>query len=151
MGTYNRNGIIELLNRGYSKKQVAIVFGCIEETIAKVSKSDNEIEPTLKFLSLKEKQRLLVLDRLLSLKPVSTKWNENCYYYITILKFLGFNREQILSIYPKAPQKQVAQACKERSPIFCKFDYSWLKVNTEEWIAFVEACYKIIGDATKWR
>lgn len=148
---YNRNAIAELIERGYHNRHIAIVMGSCEDAIVKAKKTMQNVEPTLQFLTHTQKQRLLVLDRLLELKkPIEVKWGSNDYYYITILKFLLVPRTTIVNIYKHAPQAQVARAYKKSAPMFSSFDYTLLGVNSEEWFEFVAACYKIIGDSTKW-
>lgn len=148
---YNKNAIAELCNRGYHNRHIAIVMGCIEETIERVRKEKDFIEPTLKFLSIEQKQRLFVLDKMLQLKPLEKKWGSNDYYYITILKFLLIPREQIYEIYKRAPLKHVAQAHREKAPKLQLLDYTLLGVTSEEYKQFIIGCYKVIGDPTKWK
>ena len=147
---HNKNAIVELHNRGYHNRHIAIIMGASENTIHRILKAKDEIEPTLQFLKREQKQRLFVLDKLLALKPVSPRWCSNDYYYITILKFLLIPRETIYQTYKAAPQRQKAQAYRENSPQLKKFDYSCLGVNSEEWGLFVLECYKILGDPLKW-
>lgn len=148
---YNKNAIVELCNRGYHNRHIAIVMGCGEDTIARIRKQKESIEPTLKFLSVEQKQRLLVLDKLLRLKPLEQKWSSNDYYYITILKFLLIPREQIYSIYKHAPQNRVAQAHRELAPKLQELDYTLLGITSEEYKQFIIGCYKVIGDPAKWK
>lgn len=149
--TINRCAIAELVNRGYHNRHVAIVMGCSEDMVLRIKKEEGIVEPTLKFLTHEQKQRLLVVDKLLELKPVSRKWCSNDYYYITILKFLLVPREAIYEIYKGAPMRQKAMAHKENAPLLKKFDYTCLGVNSEEWGLFVIECYKILGAPDKWK
>ena len=105
----------------------------------------------MKFLTIEQKQRWYVLQKLLALKPVSPRWSNDDYYYISILKFLLVPRETVYDIYKHAPLKSVAKAYKEKSPFFKKFDYSLLGVTSDEYKNFVLGCYHIINDPTKWR
>lgn len=148
---YNKNAIVELYNRGYHNRHIAIVMGCVEDTVARIIKEKDNIEPTLKFLAFEQKQRLYVLDKMLQLKPLEKKWGSNDYYYITILKFLLIPREQIYDIYKHAPLKHVAQAHREKTPILQLLDYTLLNITSEEYKQFIVGCYKIIGDSTKWK
>ena len=122
-----------------------------EDTIYRALKTKDAVEPSMAFIKKEQKQRLYVLDKLLALKPVSKRWGSNDYYYITILKFLLIPRETIYEMYKAAPQRQKAQAHKEKAPILQKFDYSCLGINSEEWELFVQACYKVIADPSKWK
>ena len=148
---YNKNAIVELSNRGYHNRHIAIVMSCVEDTVARTLKERDFIEPTLKFLSFEQKQRLLVLDKLLRLKPLGKKWCSDDYYYITILKFLLVPREQIYSIYKHAPQNRVAQAHRELAPKLQLLNYTLLGVNSEEYKQFIIGCYKVIGQPSKWK
>ena len=148
---YNRNAIAELVERGYHNRHIAIIMGCHEDTIAVVRKTIYKFEPTLKFLSTEQKKRMLVLDKLMRLKPLELKWGSNDYYYITILRFLLVPKETIKSLYKAAPQQQVAMACRELAPKLQELDYKLLSVTSEEYELFVHACYCIIGDPTKWK
>ena len=138
------------MQRGYHNRHIAIIMGCSEETIFRIKKTISHTEPTLKFLNFKQKQRFLVLDKILQLKPIGAKWCSDDYYYITILKFLLIPRTEVVKIYKHAPQAQVAQAYKKSNPMLSAFDYTKIGVNSEEWFEFVSACYKIIVDSTKW-
>ena len=149
---YNRNAIIELHNRNYNTVQIAIVMGCCEEVVSEVLKHNEEqYESTLDFLTLEQRQRLYVLDKLLLLRRKTKKFVNYDYCYITILKFLRIPREVLYDLYKNSPIRRVANAHRERSPLLQQFDYELLGANSEEWHLFVCACYKIIGDPAKWR
>lgn len=148
---YNRNAIAELLRRGYHSRHIAIVFECNEKSLQLVCKTMEEVEPTLRFLSIEQKKRLYVLDKCLRLKPLGHKWSSNEYYYITLLRFLLVPKETIKTIYKTAPQRQVAIACRELAPKLKELDYRLLGVTSEEYELFVRACYNLTGDPTKWK
>ena len=147
---YNYNAIAELLARGYHNRHIAIVMNCHEDSVLRISKVLDKTEPTLKFLTRQQKQRLFVLDKLLELKPITLKWSSNDYYYITILRFLLVPREKIMTMYKGAPQIQVSRAYRKNVPVFSLFDYTTIGVNSEEWFEFVSSCYRMIGDPTRW-
>jgi hypothetical protein len=151
MKKYNYSTIAELGERGYHIRHIAIVIGCVEDTVRKVLKKSNSIEHTLKFITYEQKQRLLVLDKLLQLKPVRPKWSSDDYHYVSILKFLLVPRETIYELYKHAPMEQLAKAHRQLSPKFKLFDYTCIGITSEEWNLFVASCYFIIGDITKWR
>ena len=111
----------------------------------------SSIEPTLKFLTEEQKQRLYVLDKLLTLRRQTKKFVNYDYCYITILKFLQVPREIIYDFYSNCSIRRVANAYRERSPLLKQFDYTLLGINSEEWLNFQCSCYEIIGDVTKWR
>ena len=139
-----------LKEQGYHNRHICIIMNCHEQELRQMLKSP-AIESTLKFITPEEKIRLYVLDKILQLKPVSLKWCSDDYYYITILKFLLVPRETIYLIYKSAPHIPVAQAHKEKSPIFQPFDYAKLNISLSEYKLFVQACYKYINDPTMWR
>ena len=147
----NGNAIIELLNRGYSVKHVCIILGCIDKYIWPILKYKERFEPTIKFLTQEQKQSMYVLDTFLELKPASLKWDKNCYYHITILKYLGVPRDVIYDLYKSAPLRQVALAHKERYPIFQSFDFHCFGLTAAEYESFVRGCYIQLKNPEKWR
>lgn len=147
----NKNAVMELYNRGYQSRHIAIVMGCKKSTLFNVTRVKQITEPTLKFLNKQQKQRLFVLDKLLELKLVSTKWCSNDYYYITILRFLHIPKDTIRNMYKSAPQVPLARALREKSPYLGQFDYTVLGINSEEWFEFVAASYKVMRDSDRWR
>lgn len=148
---YNRNAIAELTNRNYKARHIAIIMGCHEDIAASLMRTTTEEEPTLRFLTTDQKKRMYVLDKCLRQKPLCMKWNSNDYYFITLLRFLLVPKDTIKEMYKAAPQAQVAQACKEKSPKLQDLDFHLLDINSEEYQMFVLACYRIINDPTKWR
>lgn len=149
MRQYNSNAIIELYKRGYHKKHIAIIMGCKECTVEWNLKNAIISEGSLKYLTDAQKHTLFVFDKIFIKKPISTKWDSNCYFHITILKFLSMPKNDIKEIYKFAPQKNVAQACHEKAPKLSSFDYNSLGVTSEEWRDFVRSCYIFIGDIEK--
>ena len=126
-------------------------MGATEKTIKKIIKNLDNVEPTLKFLNYEQKQALMVLERILQLKPTGLKWSSNEYYFITILKFLLVPRTTIYDMYKSAPLVQVAQAYHELAPKFQLFNYQTLGITLDEYKVFVRNCYNLISDKSKWR
>ena len=147
---YCASTAIALKEQGYLTRYICIIMNCDYKQALHMLKAPHT-ESTLKFITTEEKVRLYVLNKILQLKPVSQKWCSDDYYYITMLKFLLIPRETIYSIYKSAPRIPVAQAHKEKSPIFKPFDYTKLGITLNEYKLFVSACYKYINDPTEWR
>lgn len=136
---------------GYTRRHICIIMDCSPPVYNVFRKSSESVEPTLKFMTEEQKTRMYVLQKFLQLKPVSPKWDSNEYYYVTILQFLRVPKDYLRTLYKSAPRAQLAQALRQKTPSFQKFNYAALGITLDEYRLFVAACYHVIGDFTEMR